>query len=313
MTEGTARVEEQAADIVASYMQARGQNTLRVGALLPVATEFITPILGAYRRGAPKVSLRLIDVADLGGDHALIDRQVDAAFLWTPVMWERLRTVPLFTDGLVALVGLDHPLAGAKALHPAELAEEYFTVSASMSDRWRHASILPLWREHPERAVWVHDPRRALDAIAHNRAVSIGPCSLARIEPVPGIAYVPLLVPHGPRALLATRHEERRPHVLALLAAAEYVSAQGLRGAMTSSGAGRARPGRYPTEAKHLSAREKQVLECMSTGATAQRVGHLLGISERTVHKHLENAYAKLGVNDRISAIAQFRALGYLP
>ena len=40
----------------------------------------------------------------------------------------------------------------------------------------------------------------------------------------------------------------------------------------------------------------------MAAGWTNVRVGHVLGITERTVRKHLGNVYDKLGVGGRTSA-----------
>ncbi|HEX6445856.1 MAG TPA: LuxR C-terminal-related transcriptional regulator [Streptosporangiales bacterium] len=55
-----------------------------------------------------------------------------------------------------------------------------------------------------------------------------------------------------------------------------------------------------------LSARERQVLALVAEGRTDRAIGHRLGVSVRTVQKHLEHAYAKLGVNDRTSAALRF-------
>ena len=55
-----------------------------------------------------------------------------------------------------------------------------------------------------------------------------------------------------------------------------------------------------------LSARERQVLALVAEGCTDRAIGHRLDVSVRTVHKHLEHAYAKLGVNDRTSAALRF-------
>ncbi len=52
-----------------------------------------------------------------------------------------------------------------------------------------------------------------------------------------------------------------------------------------------------------LTARERGVVTLLSEGMTAVAIAHRLGISPRTVHKHLENIYAKLGVRDRLSAV----------
>ncbi len=50
----------------------------------------------------------------------------------------------------------------------------------------------------------------------------------------------------------------------------------------------------------------------LSLGYTATRIGRATGISPRTVQKHLQNAYAKLGYHDRLLAVRQAAALGLI-
>jgi DNA-binding NarL/FixJ family response regulator len=45
------------------------------------------------------------------------------------------------------------------------------------------------------------------------------------------------------------------------------------------------------------------VLGLLADGLTARAIGHGLSMSERTVHKHLEHVYRKLGVKDRLNAV----------
>lgn len=59
-------------------------------------------------------------------------------------------------------------------------------------------------------------------------------------------------------------------------------------------------------DAVRLSTRERQVLTLVAEGCTDRAIGHHLHVSVRTVQKHLEHAYAKLGVNDRTSAALRF-------
>jgi DNA-binding CsgD family transcriptional regulator len=61
-----------------------------------------------------------------------------------------------------------------------------------------------------------------------------------------------------------------------------------------------------------LTSREIEVLRLAALGMTAQAIARALWISPRTVGKHLENAYAKLDVHDRISALARARRAGLL-
>ena len=61
-----------------------------------------------------------------------------------------------------------------------------------------------------------------------------------------------------------------------------------------------------------LTARELQLLALVASGMTAQAIGRAERISPRTVRKHLEHVYAKLGRHDRLAAVDYARQLGLL-
>jgi DNA-binding CsgD family transcriptional regulator len=54
-----------------------------------------------------------------------------------------------------------------------------------------------------------------------------------------------------------------------------------------------------------LTSREKEVLALVDRGRTNKQIAASLGIEAGTVRKHLENAFAKLGVHTRTAAVAQ--------
>jgi DNA-binding CsgD family transcriptional regulator len=58
-----------------------------------------------------------------------------------------------------------------------------------------------------------------------------------------------------------------------------------------------------------LTPREREVLRWVGAGKTDLQVATILAASVRTVQKHLENAYVKLGVENRTAAVARVRAL----
>jgi DNA-binding CsgD family transcriptional regulator len=58
--------------------------------------------------------------------------------------------------------------------------------------------------------------------------------------------------------------------------------------------------------ALRLSAREREVMHWLSGGKTDRDIGDILGISPRTVHKHLQRIYEKLGVETRTAAVMRF-------
>jgi DNA-binding CsgD family transcriptional regulator len=60
---------------------------------------------------------------------------------------------------------------------------------------------------------------------------------------------------------------------------------------------------RLVSNAGGLSCRERQVLDLVGQGLTGHAVAHRLGCRPRTVDKHLEHIYRKLGVSGRVSAL----------
>jgi DNA-binding CsgD family transcriptional regulator len=56
-------------------------------------------------------------------------------------------------------------------------------------------------------------------------------------------------------------------------------------------------------EAARLTEREREVLHWLGGGKTDRDIAAILGISPRTVHKHLQRIYEKLGVETRTAAV----------
>ncbi|HEX6334003.1 MAG TPA: LuxR C-terminal-related transcriptional regulator [Flavisolibacter sp.] len=56
-----------------------------------------------------------------------------------------------------------------------------------------------------------------------------------------------------------------------------------------------------------LTKREHEILSLSARGLTAREVADELGISSQTVRKHLQNAYSKLNVNNKIGAILRLK------
>ncbi len=61
-----------------------------------------------------------------------------------------------------------------------------------------------------------------------------------------------------------------------------------------------------------LTPRELTVLALLAEPLLATVIARRLGISHRTVHKHIENLYRKLGVANRVSAIRRAHTVGLL-
>ena len=61
-----------------------------------------------------------------------------------------------------------------------------------------------------------------------------------------------------------------------------------------------------------LTPREHMLLGMLSQGLTADAIGRRLSVTVKTVRKHLEHIYRKLGVHDRLLAVERARAEGLL-
>ena len=58
-----------------------------------------------------------------------------------------------------------------------------------------------------------------------------------------------------------------------------------------------------------LTQREQEVLQWLGRGKCDKDIGAILAISPRTVHKHLQRIYEKLGVENRTAAVVRAASL----
>jgi DNA-binding CsgD family transcriptional regulator len=97
------------------------------------------------------------------------------------------------------------------------------------------------------------------------------------------------------------RVELIRPHLCAL-----YRMTRAVDDARAAWGVPAARPACDSC----LTEREREVLHWLSGGKTDRDIGDILDISPRTVHKHLQRIYEKLGVETRTAAVVRAMSLG---
>ena len=62
-----------------------------------------------------------------------------------------------------------------------------------------------------------------------------------------------------------------------------------------------------------LTERELVILARVADGDTNSAIAHGLGMSPRTVAKHLEHAYRKLGVSSRAAAVSRVARAAHRP
>ncbi|HEX6339617.1 LuxR C-terminal-related transcriptional regulator [Umezawaea sp.] len=122
------------------------------------------------------------------------------------------------------------------------------------------------------------------------------------------IALLDHLVRRGPRTpiLLVVAHDPHRaPASLAAVLdeAGRYRPDDAIAPVVRLVDAGRHR----------LTQREHTVLAVLAEGLTADAIARRLDISPRTVHRHLQHLYRKLGTADRLATVLHAKSLGILP
>ncbi|WP_157767736.1 helix-turn-helix transcriptional regulator [Actinosynnema pretiosum] len=144
--------------------------------------------------------------------------------------------------------------------------------------------------------------RRAVDAVLGALPGLVLLLDDVHLADRPSLALLEHLVRRGPGSplLVVLAHEPRScpPALAALLVAAERESL--------------ATVVRLPVDGHRLTQRERTVLVVLAEGLTADAIARRLDISPRTVHRHLQHLYRKLGTTDRLATVLRAQELGLL-
>jgi DNA-binding CsgD family transcriptional regulator len=227
-----------------------------------------------------------------------------------------LRRILAVTDVLLGGVDegelVEHLLPVLRRTVPAD------TVLWLASDRWHPAA----WRAEPAGSVTA-EQAAALDAQSDDPLLAgawHGPGTATRrsdLHTDPEFHRLPvfqsLFAPLGARRQLVMAvqpDEQRRVVVLFNRSSPDFAQhdvavAESLRPRI---GRALARFGIPGPRREKVSPREADVLDLLCRGLTDRQIATRLGISPRTVDKHLEHAYVKLGVRCRVQAATRWRS-----
>lgn len=192
---------------------------------------------------------------------------------------------PFQRPGLLA-AAVEIQVAAGDATAASEAAAELASVAAQSS-----SPVLAAMAAHATGAVLLASGETT-DAIVHLRAASAVwrqlnmPYEAARSAELVGHGCAAL----GDKSSATLELDNARSTFESLGAAPDLRRVCELTGEPTGRGA--------------LSARELEVLGLVAEGKTSREIADTLTISQHTVRRHLENTFAKLGVNSRAAAIA---------
>jgi DNA-binding NarL/FixJ family response regulator len=197
----------------------------------------------------------------------------------TEAVWQRARLLPAYIEITLAADELDEARRGC---------EELQGIALSFG-----TEILKAMAAHARGALYVAsgDPRAAVEPLRQALGVwrDVGaPYVMARIRALLAKAFLAL--------------EDRDGAALELEAARSVFEELGAAHDVAALVADAAPP--PPSHAHGLSARELQVLRQVARGKTNKQIAGELGVSERTVDRHVSNIFTKLGVATRAAATA---------
>jgi LysR family transcriptional regulator, regulator for metE and metH len=124
-----ARVEEEIRRIAGS-----GEGIIRVATQCNTGYHWLPPLLTAFSRKHPRVSISIRPDNTDRPVEALLDGQLDLAILTDEPSDARLRLRRLFADEMVALVTREHRFATRTWISPRELAAEHLLLYSSSPD-----------------------------------------------------------------------------------------------------------------------------------------------------------------------------------
>jgi LysR family transcriptional regulator for metE and metH len=122
-------------------MSAPGTGVLRLCTQCNTGYHWLPPLLETFHRTYPAVDVQIVVSATDRPVEALLDGQIDLAFLTDPIDDARLVTRPLFKDELVAVVPPSHPFTRRPYIEPADLAGTHlllYNLARRTSDIYRY-------------------------------------------------------------------------------------------------------------------------------------------------------------------------------
>jgi DNA-binding transcriptional LysR family regulator len=198
--------------------------TLRIGVLTSVNARIMPSLLREFAAAHPEVGVRVLE----GSDSEVLDwlrtGAVDVAVVAAP--YDDLLAAPLAADDLLAVLPIDHPLAGQPSVPIARLAGEPFIMPAGgcepiISGLARAAGVR--LRRHYD----VRDTASIAAMVRERLGVTIMP-ELSIPDDRSGLRVLPLEPPAERRLSLAVLHDaEPLPAALALMQAAPPAATRG--------------------------------------------------------------------------------------
>ncbi|PVZ12105.1 helix-turn-helix transcriptional regulator [Actinomycetospora cinnamomea] len=236
--------------------------------------------------------------------------------------WPVDRVVPLLVTTFGAPAGVFYDADPSGAVDQRPWPPGFHAHARAEMERWTREDAP---REHPLLRYYLATGRAEImqvaevpERIADRRVQERWRATCGAVLGGEVVAQVSLPVrlgPAGHRALVVGRVDAFTPGEMALAGRLQRVLV-GLDRQIAAHARWAARTGELAVPAAAavgLTPRESAVLDLLAAGGTARAIARRLAVAERTVQKHLQHVYTKLGVADRLAAVQRAQLLGLLP
>ena len=179
------RVLAQADRALAHVMDvARGRlGRVEIGFVLTASYELLPAVTRGFRQSNPDIHLELHEMTSAKQIAALLDHQIDVAFLRPPLAEiEGLAMERIYSERLVAILSDDHPLATAERIDLERLDMPLFAmVPTSWYTTFQTRLVRACQRAGLEPEI-INDPVHLVSMVAAGMGVAIGPHAVTRLR-----------------------------------------------------------------------------------------------------------------------------------
>lgn len=213
-----ARRVVEATDAVSDWAEAasRTRRVLTVGFMATGVGGTISRLLEVASENLPDIDIRL-RYTDWGDQlNALLNRDVDLAFVREPEPPPDLTALTVAEEPRIVLLPTSHRLAGRDGVTFSEITGETFLPSATGSQAWRdYWLVIPRPNgETPALGPAISSVEDMLEYVAAGRGVALSAASLSSFYVHPGVSFVPVTDLAPTKVLLCRRSVERNPDAL---------------------------------------------------------------------------------------------------
>lgn len=175
----------------AASIQAAQDLDLRIGLFYDSAGEMTPLIVDTYRRAFPEVKLSFRELSMENQVSAVVNREVDVAFLRAPLHDSHIEMTNLFSEPRYAGLSSRNSLAQKTELTTADLIDEGFALASPLSpESWRGYWTFDDFRDGPSRVVTtVRNVWESVNSIIYENAVDTFPGTCTRMHQPSGLVY----------------------------------------------------------------------------------------------------------------------------